>query len=112
MKSAFTNKWGHVPVLYGLVKDHKVRDTGQPMKTRPVCGADEGSNAQISEVLSVIVSAITESLDEELQVTCRSTEELICEIEKGNSRNDIKNLTVYSSDFEAMYPSLEVDCCS
>ena len=109
VKSAFTNKFGHVPVLYGLVKDHKARTEGQPMKTRPVCGADEGSNAQLSHMLSVIVAAITETLDEELKVTCRSTEEMLCSIEEVNSRTDIDDLTVLSGDYEAMYPSLVVD---
>ena len=34
---------------------------------------------------------------------------MIAEIEKVNSRDDLDNLTVYSSDIEAMYPSLHMD---
>ena len=41
MKSALINKFGHVPVLYGLKKDQKVSFTGKPTPTRPVCGAND-----------------------------------------------------------------------
>ena len=56
IKSAFTNKWGHLSTLYGLLKDHKPREAGQPPKMRPVCGANVANNAQLSHMLSVIVS--------------------------------------------------------
>ena len=79
------------------------------MKTRPVCGADEGNNAQLSYILSVIVAATTEAADEDLKITCRSTEEMLCSIEEVNSRNDTEDLVVYSSDYDNMYPSLEID---
>ena len=48
VKSALNNKFGHVPVLYGLKKDHKTRAAGQPVPTCPVCGANDAPNAQQS----------------------------------------------------------------
>ena len=85
VKSALTNKFGHVPVLYGLKKDHKTRAAGQPVPTCPVCGANDAPNAQLCHILSTVVNAITVTNDEEMRVLCRSTEEMIAEIELINS---------------------------
>ena len=67
IKSALVNKFGHIPVLYGLKKDHKPVVEGKPMPTRPVCGANDAPNAQLCHVLSVVVTAIAATMDEELK---------------------------------------------
>ena len=106
--SALVNKSGHIPVLYGLVKDHKVSAPGQPKPTRPVCGADESSNSQLSHILSVIVTAVSEIVDEDLQIVCRSTYEMKCELVRINAQECLSELVVFSTDVEAMYPSLDI----
>ena len=110
IKSALVNKFGHIPVLYGLKKDHKAQTPNQPCPTRPVCGANEAPNAQLCHLLSTVVSAIAMTVDEELKTVCRSTEEMIHEIERVNATDDDNNdKVVISTDVERMYTSMEVD---
>ena len=106
VKAALINKGGHVPSLYGLIKDHKARAEGQPHPTRPVCGADESPNGQLSHVLSVIVAAVAGIADEELQTVCRSTEEMLSEIDKVNNSGNTEDTVAVSTDIIGMYPSL------
>ena len=108
VKSALINKFGHVPVLYGLLKDHKSVAAGQPCPTRPVCGATEAPNAQLCHLLSTVVTGLAMTIDEELKTVCRSTEEMLAEIEKINVKVDKDNLTIFSTDVEAMYPALHI----
>ena len=57
-----------IPNIYALIKDHKVREEGRPVKTRPVCGAVESPNGQLSNLLADIINNLTMVEDEvELQ---------------------------------------------
>ena len=48
-----------IPSLYALIKDHKEIVEGEPVKVRPVCGAIESPNGQLSNILSDFINAIT-----------------------------------------------------
>ena len=50
-----------------------------------MCGANDAPNAQLCHIISTVVNAITVTNDEEMRVLCRSTEEMIAEIELINS---------------------------
>ena len=107
-RKALTNKYGHIPILYGLDKNHKARQEGQPRPMRPVCGADESPNYQLCHLLSIIMTGLAGAMDEELGMICRSTEEMIADLEAVNAREDIKDLVFLSTDVTAMYPSLDI----
>ena len=109
IKSALVNHFGHIPVLYGLVKDHKDKKEGEPLPSRPVCGADKGLNTQLSQVLAQVVAAIAMDMDEKKDAVCRSTEEMIVDIESVNERTDLNNLVIFSTDFEAYYPNFDIE---
>ena len=74
--------------------------------------SDEANNAQLSDIIADIVNSISEVMDKEIKTVCRSTEEMISEIEKVNERNDIKSLSILSTDVSAMYPSLNIEVCA
>ena len=48
-------------------------------------------------------------MDESVEAVCRSTEEMISDIESVNDRTDVKNLVIFSTDYEAYYPSLDIE---
>ena len=55
IKMAFHNKFGHIPVLRGVDKDHKDGfdpAVGPPL--RPIVAADEAPNGQIAEIMTQI----------------------------------------------------------
>ena len=108
VKSALRNKYCHIPVLAGFMKTHKQWQPGQPPPQRPVAGADEANNAQLSELLAEIVMAITAIQDKESEVLLRSTEEACAEFEGINNREDLSEFVLFSTDISAMYPSLDI----
>ena len=108
VKQAVTNKCCNVPILFGLLKDHKEVPPRAVPPVRPVCGADEANNSQLSQMLAGIVTAVTEITDKKFRSKCRSTEEMCHAIEEVNKRTDIKNLVLFSTNISAMYPSLDV----
>ena len=107
-KSALINVDAHIPTLYGMDKDHKHQPPGQPRKMRPVAGASESNNAQLSYLLAWIVNGIAEALDSDLQTVCKSTEELIAGFEVVNRRRDMVDMVLLSTDVSAMFPSLDI----
>ena len=107
MKSALVSEFSHVPVTHGLPKDHKqLPESGIP-PSRAVCGADESSNGPLSDILSEVISQLGDIMDEDLDILCTSTEEMIAGIENVNLREDIKKIVAFSMDVEKLYPSLE-----
>ena len=112
VKSALLNKSCHVPIMFGLAKNHKVTEPGQPVPHRPVCGADEANNDQLSWLLSGVVTAVSGLMDKDIGTVCRSTEEMLHAIDEVNKRDDIKELTVFSTDVSNMFPSLDIEECA
>ena len=112
VRSAVTNRSCHVPVLSAMLKDHKPVPPGRPLPVRPVCGADEANNQQLSQILAGIVTAVTEIMDKEIKSTCRSTEEMCHAIEEVNKMTNIKDLVIFSTDVSGMYPALDIPVCA
>ena len=96
VKGAMTNKNLPPPCLKLCFKDPKVGRTA-----RPICGASRSHNGQASHLLSLILNEVAKDYDV-LETECRSTEEMISNMEKINSRNDITELFVGSTDVEAL----------
>ena len=89
VKSALRNNNAHIPIMKGADKDHKIgfnEGTGPPL--RPIVGANEAPNAQISEVMTQILQALALEMDKTVNVMCLSTEELLYEINRVNN-NDV-----------------------
>ena len=107
-KSALVNKFGHIPTLFGFLKDHKPSTPGMPRKMRPVAGASEAPNSQLCHLLATIVRGLSGTMEEKLETVCRSTEEMIARIEEVNQKLGTKVPVIFSTDVEAMYPSLDI----
>ena len=75
----------------------------------PVCGSDESNNGQLSRLLADIVMAVSDKVDTEVGTMCRSTEEMIVDIERVNAENDGTDTVIFSTDVSVMYPSLDID---
>ena len=76
--SAVKNHSCHVPVISGVKKTHKPLVPGQPVPVRPIAGADEANNQQISQILADIVVAVTRIMDPRMaKAICRSAEEMM-----------------------------------
>ena len=109
MNSAIVNNLSHIPSMYSLPKDHKSFISEIGPKARPVCGASEAPNGQLSEILAEVIMAMNNEMDKEIGTMCLSTEELLSEIDNVNERSDMKNIVVLSTDVVNMYPSLPID---
>ena len=78
--------------------------TGPPC--RPVCGASRSPNGPLSHILSEVLNAMADQLDQQVKTECRSTEELVAGVEVANGRI-MTRPTVFSMDVKALYPSLK-----
>jgi hypothetical protein len=110
-----------IPDLTVKIKDHKEMKEGEPVKVRPVCGAQESPNGQLSNVLSDVLNALTKFEDKH-NTECRSSEEMRAGIKEVNAerpeggpedgasppwRLDGERV-IGSTDFKAYYPSIPV----
>ena len=96
-----------IPSLYALIKDHKEIVEGEPVKVRPVCGAIESPNGQLSNILSDFINAITK-VEDKLNTECRSSEEMRAGVDEVNSRAGEEERIIGSTDFKSYYPSLPI----
>ena len=81
IKAALKNKNAHIPVMKGADKDHKSGfDEGVGPPLRPIVGADEAPNTQISSIMTEILQALALELDKNENTMCLSTEELLYHI--------------------------------
>ena len=118
-----------IPSLYALIKDHKVMLEGEPIKSRPVCGALESPNGQLSNILSEVINVIC-SVEDKVNTECRSSEEMRAGIKAVNQRGedevgaagelgpqvvggelgpaDTVNRIIGSTDFKSYYQNLPV----
>ena len=80
---------------------------------RPVCGADEAPNQQVSQICADICNNVTKIMDPKMaNAVTRSTEEMCHAIGEVNKRDDINNLVIFSMDISAFYPSLDIAVCA
>ena len=75
-----------VPPLYLLVKDHKSYAGSGPPPTRPVCGAVNGMNVHLSNIISTYLEAIADEMENTSEVI--STEDALSKLDEYNRRVD------------------------
>ena len=92
-----------------MPKDHKIKAVGEPVKVRPVCGADEANNQQVSQICADICNNVTKIMDPKMACITRSTEEMCHGIGEVSKRNNTKNLVIFSMDISRLYPALNID---
>ena len=67
------------------------------------------TNGPLSHLLSEILDAMADELDEKIGTECRSTEELVAGVEQVNDRGVENPIVVFSMDVAALYPNLKSD---
>ena len=99
--------------MKGADKDHKIGfnvGTGPPL--RPIVGANEAPNAQISEIMTEILQALALEMDKTENVMCLSTEEMLYEINRvnndANDDDDDEEKVIIGLDYDKMFPSLHI----
>ena len=83
-------------------------------KTRPVCGTSSSINGELSEWISEILEALSQSIESDEVI---SSEELLSYVDKLNRLLEEtgapeEGLCVGSLDVEALYPSLVIKHCA
>ena len=101
-----------IPFLSSKIKDHKEFIEGEPVKVRPVVGAEESPNGQLSNTLSEVINILTK-FENKHRTECRSPEEMRAEVKAVNARQaarglDAKRLVIGSTDFKSYYPNIPV----
>ena len=113
VRSAVTNHSCHMPVIYRVKKTNKPLVPGQPVPVRPIVGADEANNQQISQILADIVVTVTKIMDLRMAgAICRSSEEMMAAMTEVNELQDTKNLVILSTDISTMFPSMDIAECA
>ena len=117
VKSALTNRRITAPNLYGPPKDHKVLEPGQENlgpPNRPVCGAREAPNAQLSMLASEVLKAAVEAEKLEIKTESKSTEDILAAMDTFNKEREQESeeqrthkVVLGSMDVAALYPSLD-----
>ena len=103
-----------IPILSLLIKDHnELNEKGLP-KSRPVCGASTSIIGELSEWISQILDAVSQSLESDEVI---SSEELLAFVDEVNELLGEKGLPeeglcVGSLDVKALYPSLVIKECA
>ena len=109
VKQALSSTSTDPPVIYGLPKDHKDVEGTEEHPLRPVCGANRGPGARLSNILSNLINPCNEAVAGDSQV--ESTEDLQACIAGFNllPQEDRTDVVIFSMDVKALYPSIRVD---
>ena len=75
-----------VPPLYLLIKDHKRYSGSGPPPTRPVCGAVNGMDVHLSNILSHIIESVADEMTQKTEII--STDDGLSRIDSFNSKQD------------------------
>ena len=119
IKSALTNSKIDPPNLYCPPKDHKALEPGLEHlgpPNRPICGAREASNAQLSMLCSKVIHMAVEA-EKQLHppYESKSTEDVVAILKNFNEQRrdqlpETRGDTVLGSmDVASLYPSLDKD---
>ena len=114
VRKALRNNKAHIPVMRGADKTHKEgfdEAVGPPL--RGIVAADEAPNGQIASMMAEILQPLALEMDKTVGVMALSTEELMAAVvdvnKLDNTKEENKNLVLFSMDIEKMYPSADVD---
>ena len=112
VRNALTTQGVKAAPFYGLRKDHKIVEPGREEEgppVRPLCGAKDCTTKRLAYILCMILS----ELIPDSKTNCVSTEELIAELERTNTRGQVKDTWVVGSlDIDSLYPSLDIERCA
>ena len=81
VNQALTSTSGRPPPIYGLPKDHKEIQDGHEHPLRPVCGANNGPGARVSNLIAQIIAPCNDAASSDL---LDSTEDLQAYIQEFN----------------------------
>ena len=101
---ALTSTSTKPPVIYGLIKDHKLVPNGEDPPVRPVCGANVGPSAKHSAQMAEIIEPFNDNIADECWIS--STEELLACIKEFNDEGFEEDLELFSNDAKALFPSI------
>ena len=108
MQGALKAEDSPAPTLYLLWKDHKEYETVPP--TRPVCAATVGPLTRLSEVVTIVLTAVMDNVGS--TVECSSSEEMQRAMLDANvalRESKVEDPIVFSMDVKSLYPSLHLD---
>ena len=109
LKSAMINSSIYPPPLRSVRKDHKAVPENQKMfgpPSRPIGDGNSAPDSQLSWILTQICHKAADAIGSRTE--CRSTEEMLAEIDIVNGKEDRPhNQVCLSMDAVALYPSLE-----
>ena len=105
MKNVYVSKHSKIPISCGLYKDHKAG-----RKFRILVNGNIGPVSNASEMLSLILKSYVQELriKTDIDMTVRSTEELLAIFKNHNSKDD-ENKFIASMDVESLYPSMRTE---
>ena len=112
LKSALINNEIKPPPLYCLIKDHKNIQEGQPIPSRPVCGATESQTGPLGNILTDILNSTADIISSTQHTECDSTEDMIasmCSTNNTIQEQSISNAVLFSTDVVALYPNITSD---
>ena len=75
-----------VPPLYLLIKDHKRYSGSGPPPARPVCGAVNGMDVHLSNILSHIIESVADEMKHKTEII--STDDGLSRIDSYNSKHN------------------------
>ena len=116
MRETCLNHSCSVSALYLLIKDHKPTKPGDLPATRPVCSGCNGMDVHLSNILSEIIDAIANSMEDKIEVV--STEDFINKIDGYNAEIDRQEnsgtksekeekVAITGADATGLYPNLQ-----
>ena len=88
IKGAITNINAAPPKMYCAPKDHKTMEPGQEHlgpDGRPICGAREAPNGQLSTILSKVINTCCDKEKGRMTTESGSSEDILSKIDSANS---------------------------
>ena len=113
VRSALKSCGKKPPELVLLLKDHKKLKADGSHTSRPVCLASDSPNGPLTNVLSMVVDGISDSLKSTYEV--KNTENVCKAIKqfndtmKDNKIESVEDVQFVSLDAIALYPSLRLE---
>ena len=124
VKSAITVSNSKIPALGQLLKDHKPEVIpGEGPVSRPVGYASEAPNGPLSDLTGKVLGPFIKEMNNRVKTEAGSTEDVKAGIQDVNemiNRNGMRagpfqqagNLVTSSLDFDAYFPSLDIEKCA
>ena len=124
VKSALTVSYSKIPALGQLLKNHKPEVAhGEGSATTPVGYASEAPNGPLSDLVGKVLGSFISEMDSKVGIEAASTEEVKSRIQNindtiervgtaGGPYQRDGGLVTASLDFDAYFPSLDIEKCA